>query len=266
MFPGRDPRRPTPTRKFRRGLVLLPSLITVGNLFCGYACIVHAMRGQLETAAPFIGVAVILDMLDGRIARLTGTTSAFGLEFDSLADMVSFGLAPAVLAFAWGLSGLGKAGWAAGFVYVAATAMRLARFNIQSPGQSDKRYFVGIPSPAAAGVPAATVFLLADPTFAYAALVAGPGVRAWISAAVMIIPGLLMVSTIRFRSFKTIDPGWQRSYVGVLVFILFIAFIMTEPATTLVMLSYGYLCSAFIGMALTRVKGRRTAPRTGVES
>jgi CDP-diacylglycerol--serine O-phosphatidyltransferase len=265
MFPGRDPRRAAEHRKFRRGLVLLPSLITVGNLFCGYACIVHAMQGELLTAAPFIGVAVILDMLDGRIARLTGTTSAFGLEFDSLADMVSFGLAPAVLAFAWGLNGLGKAGWAAGFVYVAATAMRLARFNIQSPGQGDKRYFVGMPSPAAAGVPAATVFLLADPTFRFASMVANPAFRSWSAAIVMIVPGLLMVSTIRFRSFKTIDPGWQRSYVGLLLFILLIAFITTEPATTLVILSYGYLLSAFIGMAITRLKSR-TPPRAAVES
>ena len=109
-------------------------------------------------AAPFIGFAVVLDMLDGRIARMTNTTSAFGLEFDSLADVISFGVAPAVLAFAWGLSDLGRVGWAAGFVYVTAAAMRLARFNIQSAAQVDKRYFVGMPSPAAAGIVAATVY------------------------------------------------------------------------------------------------------------
>src|SRR5439155_13855540 len=124
----------------------LPSIFTVGNMFCGYACIVQAMKGDLESAAPLIGVAIVLDMLDGRIARMTGTTSAFGLELDSLADVISFGLAPAVLAFAWGLSELGRVGWAAGFVYVSATAMRLARFNIQSGAQTDKRYFVGLPS------------------------------------------------------------------------------------------------------------------------
>ena len=221
------------------------------------------MRGQLVTAAPFIGVAVILDMLDGRIARMTGTTSAFGLEFDSLADMVSFGLAPAVLAFAWGLNGLGRAGWAAGFVYVASTAIRLARFNIQSPSQGDKRYFVGLPSPAAAGVPAATIFLFADSSNGYSAFFLSQGFRTWASLFVMVVPGLLMVSTIRFRSFKTIDMGWQRSYVGVLLFVLLIAFITIEPATSLMILSYGYLFSAFIGLAITRAKaaGRRRRSR-----
>src|SRR2546423_6905147 len=145
--------------RFQRGVYLLPSLLTLGNLFCGYACVVYAMRGEYETAAPFIGFAIVLDMLDGRIARMTGTTSEFGVEFDSLADIISFGVAPAILSFAWGLSSLGRLGWAAGFLFVAAAAMRLARFNIQSarPG-GDKRYFVGLPSPAGAAVPAATVF------------------------------------------------------------------------------------------------------------
>ena len=151
--------RPAPARRgVRRGAYLLPSAFTMANMFCGYACIVHAMRSEFHTAAAFIGVAIVLDMLDGRIARMTGTTSAFGLEFDSLADVVSFGVAPAVLSFAWGLQPLGRIGWAAGFLFVAAAAVRLARFNIQSGSHQDKRYFVGMPSPPAAGVPAATVF------------------------------------------------------------------------------------------------------------
>ena len=129
-------------RRQRRGLFLLPSLFTVGNLFCGYACIVHAMRGDLATAAPFIGIAFVLDALDGRIARLTNTTSRFGVELDSLADVVSFGLAPAILAYAWGLSELARVGWASGFIFVTAAAMRLARFNIQSATHVDKAYFV----------------------------------------------------------------------------------------------------------------------------
>src|SRR5215210_5559108 len=145
-------------RRFRRGVYLLPSMFTLGNMFCGYACIVYSMRGEFVTAAPFIGVAIVLDMLDGRIARLTGTTSQFGVEFDSLADIISFGMAPALMAFMWGLQPLGRLGWAAGFIFVAAAAVRLARFNIQA-GSQDKRYFVGMPSPAAASVPAATVFL-----------------------------------------------------------------------------------------------------------
>ena len=135
---------------------LLPSLFTIANLFCGWACVVYAMRGDVTTAAPFIGVAIVLDMLDGRIARMTGTTSEFGVQLDSLADLISFGMAPAVLAFQWGLAPLGRLGWAVGFLFVTAAALRLARFNIQTP--TDKRYFVGLPSPAAAAVPAATVF------------------------------------------------------------------------------------------------------------
>src|SRR3954463_10217230 len=146
-----------PRRRFRRGVYLLPSLFTMGNMFCGYACIVYAMRGEYETAAPFIGFALVLDMLDGRIARLTNAESAFGVEFDSLADVISFGVAPAILSFAWGLAPLGRLGITAGFMFVACAAMRLARFNIQSGG-GDKRYFVGMPSPTAAAIPAATVF------------------------------------------------------------------------------------------------------------
>ena len=124
-------------RRKRRGMFLLPSLITVGNMFCGYACVMYAMRGDLATAAPFIGIAVVLDMMDGRIARMTGTSSEFGLQLDSLADVISFGVAPAILAFAWGLSELGRWGWAVGFLYVTACAMRLARFNVQTSTQVD---------------------------------------------------------------------------------------------------------------------------------
>jgi len=127
-------------------------MFTLANMFSGYACIVYAMRGELEKAAPLIGLAIIVDMLDGRVARMTGSTSQFGIEFDSLADVISFGVAPAILAFQWGLHPLGRIGWAAGFIFVAGAAIRLARFNIQT-GTVDKKYFVGLPSPAAAAVP-----------------------------------------------------------------------------------------------------------------
>src|ERR1700730_10667800 len=147
-----------PRHRFRRGVYLLPSLLTMGNMFCGYACVVYATRGEHCRPVAFLGGAVVLDMLDGRIARLTGTTSAFGVEFDSLADIISFGMAPALLSFQWGLVPLGRLGGAAGFLFVAAAAMRLARFNVQSAGGGDKRYFVGMPSPAAAAIPAATVY------------------------------------------------------------------------------------------------------------
>src|SRR5262245_20806750 len=126
------------TPPLRRGVSLLPGLFTLANMFCGYACIVYAMRRDFERAAPFIGIAILLDMLDGRIARLTGTASDFGVQFDSLADVISFGVAPAILSFAWGLQPLGRLGYAAGFLFVSAAALRLARFNIQSSAGGDK--------------------------------------------------------------------------------------------------------------------------------
>jgi CDP-diacylglycerol--serine O-phosphatidyltransferase len=231
---------------------MLPSLITVGNLFCGYACVMYAMRGDLVTAAPFIGVAVVLDILDGRIARLTGTTSAFGVEFDSLADVVSFGLAPAVLASAWGLSELGRWGWAAGFLYVSAAAIRLARFNIQSTVLTDKRYFIGMPSPAAAGVPAATIFFHPHPLVGKA--------QAMAAIAVVVIPAVLMVSTIKFRSFKTINLGWDRSYIKLFGFAALLVFIATWPRGALMIIAYTYLASGLIGLLVARMRSRRPSP------
>lgn len=238
-------------KRIRRGMYLLPSLFTVGNLFCGYACIMFAMRGDLTTAAPFIGIAFLLDGLDGRIARLTGTTSAFGIEMDSLADVVSFGLAPAVLASAWGLSELGRWGWAAGFLYVTAAAIRLARFNIQTGAHTDKRYFIGMPSPAAAGVPAATIFFYPYPLVGRA--------QAMAAIAVVLIPAILMVSTIRFRSFKTINFGWDRSYIKLFLFAALLVFIAEEPRWALVIIAYAYLTSALVEWTLTRWRSRRSA-------
>ena len=243
-MPAHGPRR-------RRGVFLLPSLITVGNMFCGYACIVYSMSGLLEQAAPFIGVAIVLDMLDGRIARLTNTTSAFGVEFDSLADVISFGVAPAVMAFEWGLKGQGKIGWAAGFIFMSAAAMRLARFNTQTSTQLDRRYFIGMPTPAAAGVVAATVY--ASPTLTNGGQQATAAVAA---VAVMLVPAMLMVSLIRFRSFKTINFGWGRSYLPLLLFILLIALIATRPKYTLLAMAYAYLVSGFIEAILTKYRAR----------
>ena len=236
-----------PPRRFRRGVYLLPSMFTVGNLFCGYACIVYAMRGEFATAAPFIGFAMVLDMLDGRIARMTGTASDFGIELDSLADVVSFGMAPAILSFAWGLQPLGRLGWAVGFLFLAAAALRLARFNIQV-GSQDKRYFVGLASPAAAAVPAATVF-------AYPA-----GFQTFTESLavipMVIVPALLMVSTIRFRSLKTFDLQTRRSYSVLLIVAVIIAVVAAQPEYVLVVLAYGYLASAFIELLWTRLRRR----------
>ena len=237
-----------PRRRFRRGVYLLPSLLTMGNMFCGYASIVYAMRHDFELAALFIGFGIVLDMLDGRVARLTGATSDFGLQFDSLADVISFGLAPAVLSLEWGLRPLGRLGWAVGFLFVAAAAMRLARFNIQSAAGGDKRYFVGMPSPAAAAVPAATVYALPWGVGDY---------RAALPALVMVfVPAVLMVSTIRFRSFKTIDLQSRRPYTVLLLIAGAIVLIATHPRLVLVVLAYSYLVSAIVGLVVTRFRHR----------
>jgi CDP-diacylglycerol--serine O-phosphatidyltransferase len=235
-------------QRFRRGVYLLPSLFTMGNMFCGYICIVYSMRGDYDSAAPFIGVAVVLDMLDGRIARLTGSASAFGVEFDSLADVISFGLAPAIMAYAWGLAPLGRVGLAAGFLFVSAAAIRLARFNIQSGTRLDKRYFVGMPSPAAAGVVAATVYAYPWGLFDYRAALP--------ALALVLAPAALMVSTIRFRSFKTFDLQSRRPYRALILLSAGIVAIWTHPAAVLVVIAYTYLTSAFIGLAITRFKHR----------
>jgi CDP-diacylglycerol--serine O-phosphatidyltransferase len=218
-------------------------MFTMANMFCGYACIVYAMRGEFATAAPFIGLAIVLDMLDGRIARLTGSTSAFGIEFDSLADVISVGVAPAVLSLSWGLEPLGRLGWAAGFIFVAAAAVRLARFNIQA-GSQDKRYFVGMPSPAAAGIPAATVYAYPAGFHTYA--------EALPVLAMVLVPAILMVSTIRFRSFKTFDLQSRRSYAVLFLLALGLALLAAQPELVLVAMAYTYLLSAFVEMALQR--------------
>jgi CDP-diacylglycerol--serine O-phosphatidyltransferase len=233
-------------RGIRRGVSLLPSLFTLANLFCGWSSVVHAMRGELETAAPFIGVALVLDMLDGRIARLTGTDSEFGVQLDSLADLVSFGMAPAVLAYAWGLAPLGRLGWAAGFLFVTAAALRLARFNIQR--NTDKRYFVGLASPAAAAIVASTVF--------YYPLGLTSKPAAFLGVLLVIVPALLMVSTIRFRSFKTIDMRERRGYQMLIALAALFALIVTYPHEVLLIMSYSYLASGFIELAIHKLRRR----------
>ncbi|HXE79799.1 MAG TPA: CDP-diacylglycerol--serine O-phosphatidyltransferase [Vicinamibacterales bacterium] len=238
-------------RRLRRGVYIIPSLFTLANMFCGYACVIFAIRGEYTLAAPFIGFAIVLDMLDGRIARLTGTASEFGVQFDSMADVISFGLAPAILSFQWGLASLGRLGWAAAFLFVTAAALRLARFNIQS-GSLDKRYFVGLPSPAAAGVPAATVF--AYPQGLHDVPEAVPALL------MVLVPALLMVSTVRYRSFKTVDLQARRTFRVLILFAVFLILLAWRADLVLVVMAYTYLVSPFVGMAWARV--RRRPPET----
>jgi len=209
----------------RRGIYLLPNLFTTAGLFSGFYAIVAGMKGNFETAAIAIFVAMIMDGLDGRVARLTGTESEFGAQYDSLTDMVCFGVTPALVVYSWGLQYLGKFGWLAAFFYAAATALRLARFNIQS-SYTDKRYFVGLSCTAAAGVVAGLVWVGID--FAI------PGKRvSELVAGVIIIVGALMVSNVRYHSFKDLDLKAHVPFVAVLFVVLSYLLIAWDPPKVL---------------------------------
>lgn len=207
-------------RKLRRGIYLLPTSLTTGNLCCGFFSLIESSRGRYEAAALLIVAAAILDGLDGRIARLTGTTSEFGVEFDSMADISSFGIAPAFLAYEWALQPFHRVGWLIAFLFVACAATRLARFNIQH-GSTDKRYFVGLPSPAAAGAIASVVFAFpAPPSQLGASILIG---------ALVACAALLMVSHVRYRSFKGFDLRSPRTYLSVVAIVLVLVAVLVHP-------------------------------------
>ena len=221
-----------------RGIYLLPNLFTTGCLFSGFYSIVIAMSGDFEKAAIAIFVAMVLDGLDGRVARLTNTTSEFGVQYDSLADMLSFGLAPSLLIYQWSLNGLGKLGWLVAFVYTAGAALRLARFNTQVD-IVDKRFFQGLPSPAAAAVVAGLVWLTVD----YG--IPGENIHffAWIIA---LLAGLLMVSNFRYYSFKDIDFKGKVPFVTMLIMVLVFVFISVDPPQILFGMFFIYMLSGFV--------------------
>lgn len=208
-----------------RGIYLLPNLFTTGALFAGFYAIVSAMNGRFESAAIAIFIAMVLDGLDGRVARMTNTQSAFGAEYDSLADMVSFGLAPALVVYTWALSDIGKLGWLGAFIYTACTALRLARFNTQV-GRADKRYFQGLASPAAAAVVAGMVWV-GQNYFSNGQQVA------YLALVVTIFAGVLMVSNVRYRSFKDLDLKGKVPFVAILAVVLVFVLISLDPPQVL---------------------------------
>jgi CDP-diacylglycerol--serine O-phosphatidyltransferase len=219
-----------------RGIYLLPNLFTTAALFAGFYSVIAAMKGQFDLAAMAIFVAMVADTLDGRVARMTNTQTAFGAEYDSLSDMLAFGISPALIIYSWSLSRLGKLGWLAAFVYTAATALRLARFNTQANDQ-DKRYFQGLPCPAAAAVLAAAVWLgfSFDMTEGY--YIAVP------VAILTVFVAVLMVSTIRFQSFKQLDLKGKVPFFVVLIPIVILVAIAMDPPTTLFTVFFLYALS-----------------------
>ena len=229
----------------RRGIYLLPNLLTTSALFAGFYAIVAAINSRYEMAAIAIFVAMVLDGLDGRIARITKTESDFGVQYDSLSDLVSFGLAPALAVYQWSLFEIGKLGWLAAFIYAAATALRLARFNTQS-NTADKRHFQGLPCPAAAALVAGLIWsATVDPVLAGFSVFAFP---------LTILAGGLMVSNIRYHSFKQLDLRGKVPFFNVLIFVLVLALVALRPSLVLFMLALGYAAS---GPLVTLVGLRR---------
>ncbi|MFK0571192.1 CDP-diacylglycerol--serine O-phosphatidyltransferase [Endozoicomonas sp.] len=221
----------------RKGIYLLPNLLTTGNLFCGFYAIIAAQAGNFGQACVAVFVAMILDGLDGRVARMTNTMSKFGEQYDSLADMVTFGVAPGMVAFSWALHDLGKFGWMVAFIYAACAALRLARFNAQIE-TTDSRYFTGLASPAAAALVIGMVWALSDFGFdGESTLVALLG--AFITGGA----GVLMVSNFRYHSFKKIDLKGRVHFVFLLAIVLAFAVVFMDPPRTLLLIFLAYACS-----------------------
>lgn len=238
----------------RRGIYLLPSLITTAALFAGFYAIVQAMNVNFDQAAVAIFIAMVLDGLDGRVARLTRTQSAFGAEYDSLSDMVCFGAAPALVVYEWTLRGMGKLGWIAAFVYVAGAALRLARFNTLLE-VADKRFFLGIPSPSAAALVAGFVWIMDD----YG--VDADGVRWW-ALGITLFAGLTMVSNLKYYSFKTINLKKSVPFLAISLIVVFLALLSYQPAIVLFGLFVAYAISGFVVSGWMLWRRRRAAVAT----
>ncbi len=251
MFePDLDTRKKSGLR--RRGIYILPNLFTTAALFAGFFAIVEAMNGLFEVSAVGIFVAMVMDALDGRVARLTHTQSEFGAEYDSLSDMVSFGVAPALVIYEWSLKGLGKWGWFAAFIYCAGTALRLARFNTNID-VIDKRYFQGLPSPAAAALVAGFVWLAHDNHDFLAGF--GEDLR-WIALALTVFAGVTMVSNVRFYSFKDINFRKSVPFIMVLAIVGVFVLVSSYPPGVLFLIFLGYSLSGYVLWVLDRYRQR----------
>jgi len=234
-----------------RGIYLLPNLFTTGALFAGFYAIVQAMNGRFENAAVAILIAMVLDGLDGRVARMTHTQSAFGAEFDSLSDMVSFGVAPALVVYEFALQGMGKFGWIAAFVYCAGAALRLARFNTQLEAPTDKRFFQGLPSPAAAALIASFVWVMVEYE------VPGPNAR-WAAAFLALFAGLTMVSNFKYYSGKEINLRKSVPFFVILLVMLAFILISTSPPEVLFGVFVLYALSGYIYALLLLTRNKKT--------
>lgn len=233
----------------RRGVYLIPNLFTTGNLFSGFYSIIAVFNADFFRAAIAILVAMIFDCLDGRSARLTKSTSRFGTEYDSLADLVSFGVAPGLLIYSWALSHYGRWGWLAGFLFVVCGALRLARFNVQAPS-GDGRYFLGLPIPAAAGVTASLVLM------DYYILRMGAEVKPALILGLTYLLAFLMVSTFRYRSFKELPFAGRKPFQTLVASVLILIILIAEPQVMIFVLFAGYALSGLVESPVRALRAR----------
>ena len=236
----------------RRGIYILPNLFTTAALFAGFFAIVQGMNDRYETAAVAIFIAMVLDGLDGRVARLTRTQSAFGAEYDSLSDMVSFGAAPALVMYEWALKGMGKWGWLAAFIYCVGAALRLARFNTQLE-VADKRYFQGLPSPAAAALVAGLIWVMHDYE------IKGVDIK-WFAWALTVFAGITMVSNVKYYSFKDINLRRSVPFWAVLIIVVAFLVISIHPPLVLFGLFLSYVLSGYVMGILAWLRRKEKKP------
>jgi CDP-diacylglycerol--serine O-phosphatidyltransferase len=253
MHDGTNPQHEShsETRKRAKGIYMVPNMITLAALFGGFYAIVMAMNGRFELATVALFLSMVLDSLDGRVARMTNTQSAFGEQMDSLSDMVSFGAAPALVAYIWTLSTLGRWGWIAAFVYLACAALRLARFNVNT-GVVDKRFFQGLPSPAAAALVAGFIWLMTD-------LEIPSGDATWAMFVITLFAGLTMVTNVPFYSFKDLSLKKSVPFAAIVLVALGIAVINIHPPTVLFGLFVVYGLSGYAIYVWRKAKGRPTS-------
>ncbi|MBK6295010.1 MAG: CDP-diacylglycerol--serine O-phosphatidyltransferase [Rhodoferax sp.] len=248
-------------RKRRKGIYILPNLFTLAALFGGFYAIVMAINGRFDLAAVGVFCAMVLDSLDGRVARMTNTQSAFGEQMDSLSDMVSFGAAPALISYVWALKSLGRWGWIAAFVYCACAALRLARFNVNT-AVVDKRYFQGLPSPAAAALVAGFIWLLTENGLTgTGAIEAGRFVWSvpWLMFCLALYAGLTMVTNVPFYSFKDVHMKKSVPFAVIVAIVLLIAIINIDPPTVLFGVFVAYGLSGYVIYAWRKAKGLQTS-------
>ena len=247
--------QPAPLPPRRRGIYVLPNAITLAALFSGFYGIVMAMNGRFEVACIAIFCAAVLDSLDGRVARMTNAQSAFGEQMDSLSDMVSFGAAPALIVYIWGLKDLGKAGWIPAFVYIAGAALRLARFNVNI-GVVDKRFFQGLPSPAAAAIVIGLVWVMDDAGFKGASRIDW---LAWTAFGITLFAGLSMVTNAPFYSFKVVGGKRTVPFIVMVAIVLGIALVALDPPRVLFAIFCCYGLSGYAVYGWRRFKGKQTS-------